>query len=109
MFLLKALLMPLPWILLLLIAGFILSRPTQKKRRIKTGRYMILTGTLILFILSLLPVSNLIVYSLEGKYVPVSDEALSSLDIVVILDGGLNAVGSYKDKPEPSGVTYSRH
>lgn len=108
MFLLKALLMPLPWILLLLIAGFILSRPTQKKRRIKTGRYMILTGTLILFILSLLPVSNLIVYSLEGKYVPVSDEALSSLDIVVILDGGLNAVGSYKDKPEPSGVTYSR-
>jgi uncharacterized SAM-binding protein YcdF (DUF218 family) len=69
---------------------------------------MILTGTLILFVLSLLPVSNLIVYSLEGKYVPVSDEALSSLDVMVILDGGLNAVGSYKDNPEPSGITYSR-
>jgi uncharacterized SAM-binding protein YcdF (DUF218 family) len=108
MALLKVLLMPLPWILLLLIAGLILSRPSQNKRRIKTSRYMILTGTLILFVLSLLPVSNLIVYSLEGKYIPVSDETLSSLDIVVILDGGLNAVGSYKDNPEPSGNTYSR-
>lgn len=108
MALLKALLMPLPWILLLLIVGLILSRPSQNKRRIKTGRYMILTGTLFLFFLSLLPVSNLIIYSLEGKYVPVSDEALSSLDIMVIIDGGLNAVGSHKDNPEPSGITYSR-
>ena len=108
MALLKALLMPLPWILLLLIVGWILSRPSQKKRRIKTGRYMILTGTSFLFVLSLLPISNLIVYSLEGKYIPVSDVALSSLDIVVILDGGLYAIGNYKDNPEPAGITYSR-
>ncbi len=108
MALLKVFLMPLPWILLLLAVGLILTRPSKNKRRIKIGRYMILVGILILFVLSLLPVSNLIVYSLEGKYIPVSDEALSSLDIVVILDGGLYAVGSYKDNPEPSGITYSR-
>lgn len=108
MALLKTLLMPLPWILLLLIVGWILSRPSKNKRRIKIGRYMILTGTLFLFILSLLPVSNIIVYSLEGKYTPVCEEVLSSLDIVVILDGGINTTGSYKDNPEPSGITYSR-
>ena len=105
MALLKVLLMPLPWILFLLIVGLILIKPSQNKRRIKIGRYVILAGTLILFALSLLPVSNFIIYSLEGKYVPVSDKILSSLDIVVILDGGLYAVGSYKDNPEPAGIT----
>jgi uncharacterized SAM-binding protein YcdF (DUF218 family) len=108
MALLKVLLMPLPWILFLLIVGLILIKPSQNKRRIKIGRYVILAGTLILFALSLLPVSNFIIYSLEGKYIPVSDKILSSLDIVVILDGGLYAVGSYKDNPEPAGITYSR-
>lgn len=108
MALLKVLLMPLPWILLLLIVGLILTRPSKNKRTIKIGRYMMFTGTLILFLLSLLPMSNLIALSLEGKYVPVSDDVLSSLDIVVILDGGLYVVGSYRDNPEPAGITYSR-
>ena len=65
-------------------------------------------GTVILFCLSMQPVSNLLVYSLEHKYQTPSEDALSGLDIVVILGGGVKSPNSFRRYAEPSGVTYSR-
>ena len=62
----------------------------------------------ILFLFSIKPVSNLLVYSLECQYQLPSEEILSNLDVVVILGGGMHMSGGFREYPEVRGVTYSR-
>ena len=62
----------------------------------------------ILFLFSIKPVSNLLVYSLECQYQLPSDEIMSNLDVVVILSGGMYMSGGFREYPELGGVTYSR-
>jgi uncharacterized SAM-binding protein YcdF (DUF218 family) len=68
----------------------------------------VIIGTAVLFLLSISPVSNFLVYYLESQYKPPSSEILSKADIIVILNGGAFPSGGFRKNPEPSGATYSR-
>jgi uncharacterized SAM-binding protein YcdF (DUF218 family) len=62
----------------------------------------------LLLLLSTKPISALLVYSLECQYPIPSDEVLSTLDIVVVLGGGMYIPGGLRKNAEPIGVAYSR-
>lgn len=106
--LLKSIATPIVWVLLLMFFCLILTRKLPKKLRYKLGRFSLFLGMCILFLFSIKPVSNLLVYSLECQYQLPSDEILSNLDVVVILGGGMHMSGGFREYPEAGGVTYSR-
>ena len=106
--LLKSIATPIVWVLLLMFFCLILTRKSPKKLRYKLGRFSLFLGMCILFLFSIKPVSNLLVYSLECHYQLPSDEILSNLDVVVILGGGMHMSGGFREYPEVKGVTYSR-
>lgn len=106
--LLKSMSTPIVWILALLTFGLILAKCFQKKPFSKLGWFSVLLGTLILYLFSIGPVSNLLVYSLEFRSNPPFAKTLPTLDIVVILDGGFYPPGGFQEYPEAAGVTYSR-
>jgi uncharacterized SAM-binding protein YcdF (DUF218 family) len=99
---------PIVWILAFLIFGLILTRELRKKPSLKIGWCFLILATCILYLLSLTPVSNILVYSLECQYQPPSREVLEEVDIVVILGGGVMSSGGFCRYPEASGATYSR-
>ncbi|MBI3814272.1 MAG: YdcF family protein [Nitrospinae bacterium] len=96
------------WILFLLAAGILITRDLRRQSRIKIGWYFLIIGTAVLFLLSINPVSDFLVYYLESQYKPPSVEVLSRADIIVILNGGVSPSGGFRKNPEPSGATYSR-
>lgn len=106
--LLKSIATPIVWVLALMFLGLILTRKLPKKLRYKLGRFSLFLGMCILFLFSIKPVSNLLVYSLECQYQLPSDEIMSNLDVVVILSGGMYMSGGFREYPELGGVTYSR-
>ena len=106
--LLKGFATPVVWVFTLMVLGLILTRRLPKKRRYKLGRWALLLGTCILFLLSTKPISDCLVYSLECQYRMPSDEVLSTLDIVVILGGGMYPREGFRKWSELSGPAYSR-
>ena len=106
--LLKSLATPIVWVLALMILSLILIVHPEKKRRFKFGKFALLLGICILFLLSTEPVSNLLIYYLEYRYKLPSEEVLSDLDIVVILGGGVLTAGGFRKQDEASWATYSR-
>ena len=99
---------PVVWILILMGLGLILTRRLPKKSRYQLGRWALLLGVCILFLLSTKPMSAWLVYSLECQYRVPSDEVLSTLDIVVILGGGMYPREGFRMWSELSGPAYSR-
>ena len=106
--LLKSISTPIVWILAFLIFGLMLTEKLRKKPRLNVGLYFLIFAVCILYLLSITPVSNLLVYSLECQYQPPSGEVLEEMDIVVILGGGVMSSGGFRGYPEASGATYSR-
>lgn len=106
--LLKSIPTPIIWILVLLTASIILLRSASRRRHLKVGWYLLLAGTCILYLFSLYPVSNTLVYSLESQYKSPSIKDLSTVDMVVILGGGIYPSDALRKSPEASGATYSR-
>lgn len=106
--LLKSLATPIVWILILMALGLILIIQPAKKLRFKLGKCALFLGMCILFLLSIEPVSNLLIYCLECQHKLPSDEVLSDLDIVVILGGGANISGGFREHSEARGLTYAR-
>jgi len=106
--LLKSLATPIVWILVLMALGLILIIQPAKKLRFKLGKCALFLGMCILFLLSIEPVSNLLIYCLECQYKLPSDEVLSDLDMVVILGGGVNISGGLREHAEARGLTYAR-
>jgi len=106
--LLKAISTPIVWILIFLIFGLILTRKLRKKLKLNVGRYFLIFAICILYFLSIKPVSNILVYSLECKYQVPSIEVLEKVDIMVILGGGFKASNGFRKSPEASSATYSR-
>jgi uncharacterized SAM-binding protein YcdF (DUF218 family) len=104
----KSLANPIVLVLVFMAAGFILIKRPTKKRRFKLGKCALILGICILFLLSINPVSNLLIYYLEHQYEVPSDEALSDLDMVVILGGGAYPAGGFREHTEASGPTYAR-
>lgn len=106
--LVKSVSTPIIWILFLLFARVLLLRGLCKQRRFKIGWYLLIGGTFILFVLSLAPVSNTLVYSLESRYQTPPNEDMTPVEIIVILGGGVYPSSELRKSPEASGATYSR-
>ena len=106
--LLKSLANPIVWVLVFMALGLILIIRPAKKLRFKLGKCALFLGISILFLLSIRPVSNLLIYCLECQYKLPSEEVLSDLDMVVILGGGAHLAGGFREQAEASGPTYAR-
>ncbi len=106
---LKIFMAPIIWVLLLLAGGLVLSAEAGKKPGFKrTGWYVLLAGACLLFLLSFPPAANLMVYSLESGFPPVTEDELSKIDVMVILGGGIVNSGGFRSRPEPVSTTYAR-
>jgi uncharacterized SAM-binding protein YcdF (DUF218 family) len=98
---------------LLLLLGLILTRPgrsgkTGVRRSTRVGRFLLLLGLVLLYVLSLGPVANLLTYPLESRYPMPAPETLGQLDIVAVLGGGIYSSGSLRPEPELSVYSYPR-
>lgn len=102
----KSLATPVLWVLVLLALGLMLV--LVSRRRSRAGWWLIFAGALVLLVFSLSPVANLLAYSLESRYSLPSAEVLGSLDILVILGGGMYASGGLRTEPDLQEPTYSR-
>jgi uncharacterized SAM-binding protein YcdF (DUF218 family) len=99
---------PIVWILLLLVLGLVLSKLPRKRTAAKAGWLCTLFATLLLYMLSIEPVANWIVYPLESKYAAPSSEAIAELDVVAVLGGGSYPSGYGKPYYELTDDGYAR-
>ncbi|HSV99182.1 MAG TPA: YdcF family protein [Sedimentisphaerales bacterium] len=106
--LIKSLSTPIVWVLLLLIAGVILTRWQRGRRLSKLGWWLTLLGLLVLLTASLEPVGNLLVYSLEHRYVSPTPQTLETLDLIVVLGGGIYPSGGLREYPDLGREAYPR-
>jgi uncharacterized SAM-binding protein YcdF (DUF218 family) len=83
----KPLVLPPTFILLLLVVGFILS--LWKFRRV--GRVLLALGILLFYLLSISPTADLFLGSLESRHVPLSPERVPRVGTLVVLSGGASA------------------
>ena len=105
---LKIIITPIVWVLLFLVISIFFLKVSGKKTRLKFGWYCLVFATCILCLLSIKPISNILVYSLECQYQPPSQEVLAEVDIMVVLGGGVMSSGGFRKSPEASSTTYSR-
>jgi len=96
----KRIMLPPAFILLMLIAGFGLS--LWRFRRL--GRVVLALSILFLYLLSIAPTGNLLVGPLESRYQPLSPERLPRIGTLVVLSGGASAT---TDLPLSSRLTSS--
>jgi uncharacterized SAM-binding protein YcdF (DUF218 family) len=108
MLVVKSFATPMVWGLLLLVLGLVLARKGRGKRLSMVGRLLLLTGTVLLWVLSLSPVANFLTYPLESQYRSPSAQALDRLDVVVVLGGGVHPSGCLRQEAELSKFTYPR-
>jgi len=104
----KSLATPVIWVLILLTLGLALSRWKRRRANSRAGWGMICAGALVLLVFSLSPVSDLLAYSLESRYRRPSADVLRSLDILVVLGGGLYTSGGLRTQADLKEPTYSR-
>lgn len=104
----KSISTPIIWVLTFLILGLIFTKGLRKKPGLRVGWYFLVLAACILFFLSIKPVSNLLVYSLECQYRTPPREVLEKVEIMVVLGGGVKFSGGFRKNPEASGATYSR-
>jgi uncharacterized SAM-binding protein YcdF (DUF218 family) len=108
MALVKSLATPMVWVLLLLVAGLVLARLRGRRKLAQTGWWLLLLGTLTLAILSFPPFANSLIYSLECRFPARDREALSNLDVVVVLGGGGQPSGGFRAEADLAGRSYPR-
>ncbi len=106
--LIRSLSTPVVWVLLLLVAGLVLTRWQHGRRLFKFGWWLMLFGFLVLLIASLEPVGNLLVYSLEHQYASPTPETLQSLNLIVVLGGGMYPSGGLREYPDLGREAYPR-
>jgi len=105
---LKLILTPIMGTVSFLIVGLLLTRGIRIKFRERFGWWILFLATVFIFLLSMRPIANMLVYPLECDYQSFSKKLLSNLDVMVILGGGIYPSGGFRAYPEASGVTYSR-
>ena len=96
----KRLVLPPGFILVLLLAGFALC--LWRFRRL--GRVVLTLSILLLYFLSIAPTADLLVGPLESRYQPLSPERVPRIGTLVLLSGGASAT---KDLPLASRLTPS--
>lgn len=96
-----ALLMPLGFSLIVLIIGWTLL---FFRRRFREAKALLLFGIILLVVLSVGPVSNLLISPLESSYAPLDGDKLpQKIGYVVVLGGGLAG-----DDRDPARADLSR-
>lgn len=95
--------LPLSSLLILIAFGFWISR-----RYPKTGKSLIVSGFFILYLLSIRPVSDMLIRPLESAYPPVEDKFLRQGSSIVILSGGVKDISWAGLSPAPSGSSLQR-
>lgn len=107
---LRLLSMPVCLISLALAVGMFLSRlPRRGKTKKRTvGRLLLLVGLLALYLLSIEPVANALVYPLESHYRAPSDEALKDVDAIIVLGGGAYRASEMRPHAALSGASLAR-
>jgi uncharacterized SAM-binding protein YcdF (DUF218 family) len=110
MLVLKSFATPMVWVLTLLVLGLVLTRRRDAKSAVsvRVGRWLLLLSLVLLLVLSLQPVANWLTYPLESTYQPPPIEALSGLDIVVVLGGGVYPSGPLRQEAELGEYSYPR-
>jgi len=88
--------------LLLILSGLMLLR-----WRRTAGRLLLAIGIIPLYALSLDPVADKFIRPLEAAYKPLSG-AMTELDAIVVLGGGIKDLGWVPASPEPSGTSIER-
>jgi uncharacterized SAM-binding protein YcdF (DUF218 family) len=99
---------PIIWVLGLIVFGLILRLRPQRKRLCFFGQFLIVAAGLILYVFSIPAISERLLYSLESQNRRPDNEALSSLDFVVVLGGGYYPSGGFRKFGEPSDLAYAR-
>ena len=84
---LKRLILPPGFLILLLVVGFTFS--FLKFRRL--GRVILAVGILFLYLLSISPTADLLLTPLESKYTPLNPGRLPRTGTLVVLSGGASA------------------
>jgi len=105
---LKSFTTPVVWVLVLLVLGLALTRPTRRKQLLTAGRFLLLMGLVLLAVFSLKPVANLLTYPLESRYQRPSPAVLGKLDVVVVLGGGTYPSGSLRKEADLGKYSYPR-
>lgn len=106
MFIVKSLATPLVWVLILLVLGLVWVKFSRRKAHL--GWYAVLLATLILLAFSFPPFANMLTYSLESRVPIPTDDALSRLDVVVVLGGGGYPSGGFRREAELADRSYPR-
>lgn len=101
--LLKALLDPVVFVLILIAIGFLVLFKSGKK---KSGRSLFLLSFFILYITSISPVSNELCYLLEKDFFSKNNN-IGKLDMVIVLGGGISD-NKYLKETMPSHQTAYR-
>jgi uncharacterized SAM-binding protein YcdF (DUF218 family) len=99
---LLSLVLPPSGILILIAAGFVIVR----QKRI-AGWILIVSGVLILYGLSIDPVSDLLIIPLETSNSPLNDSSVPA-DAIVVLAGGVRDLSWLGLEPEPSALSLQR-
>lgn len=91
---------PVFWVLALLAAGLALIWMYSKKK-LHRSWYLVLAGTVILYVLSLSPVANSLSYYLEKPYAKASLKDIDRADAIIILGGGVFPASGFRHRAEP--------
>ena len=97
-----SLILPLTLVLFLISAGLLIL-----KKRINIGKGLVLSGLIVLYVLSLGHTADFILKPLEGKYPPLIAEKLA-VDAVVVPGGGSVDLAWINTRPVPNAETFSR-
>jgi len=108
MVLLKSFATPVVWVLVLMAVGLILTRWARGRRLSRAGWWSLLLGAVVLTVCSLEPVANGLLYSLEHRYASATPEVLATLDVIVVLGGGLYPSGGLREEPDLGREAYPR-
>ena len=95
---------PIMWVLGLMALGLILGLRQRRKMLCFVGRLLIIVAGLVLYLFSIPAISDRLLYSLESQHRQPDVDALSSLDLVVVLGGGYHPSGGFREYAEPSGL-----
>ncbi len=96
------LVLPPSCILILMMVGFVML-----KRKRLAGWFLIVSGFLLLYGLSIEPVSNLLIMPIEKSHPPLKDSGTPA-DAIVVLSGGVRDLSWLGLEPEPSDSSLER-